>query len=92
MAVVNAIIDGKNIQLNYAMIKKLKKTLKKRMGLKARLARQEFLHALKNGKPKPVSNDTAADILQKIRERSGKITPKPSPYNAGSGGMMDKLK
>lgn len=77
------------------MIRKLKKTLKKDKGLKARLARQEFLHALKNGKPKPVSNDTAQDILAKIRARGSAkpYTPKKniSPYNAGPGGAMDTL-
>jgi len=91
MVVANAIIGGKNIQLNH-MIKKLKKTLKKEKGLKARLARQEFLHALKNGKPKQKpETQSAQDILQKIRDRNSRVA-KTNPYNAGEGGMMAKLK
>lgn len=71
------------------MIQKLKKTLKKRMGLKAKVKRQEFYHALKNGKPEPASDlQSAQEILKKIRNRNSK----PSPYDAGEDGMMKRLR
>ena len=71
------------------MIQKLKKTVKKRMGLKAKIKRQEFYHALKNGKPAPTPDllpdlQSAKEILDKIRKRKGSITPKTNPYDAGA--------
>jgi len=73
-------------------MRKLKKSLKKEKGLKAKLARQEFYHALKNGKPEePPLDETAQEILKKIRNRSGN-TPKINPYDASTDGMMKKIR
>jgi hypothetical protein len=71
-------------------MRKLKKSLKKRKGLKARIERQEFLHALKHGKPKVLSVDqqSAKDILKKIRNRRNNS----SPYDASTNGMMKKIR
>ena len=76
-------------------MRKLKKSLKKRKGLEAKIARQEFLHALKHGKPEePPLGDTAQEILKKIRNRRnhGVASPSPSPYDASTNGMMRKIR
>ena len=71
----------------------MKKSKKQAKGIEQRIAREEFLHELKNPTPKEV--DTAADILAKIRKKGGMIpyTPKKniSPYDAGSDGAMGTL-
>jgi hypothetical protein len=69
-------------------MRKLKRSLKKRKGLEAKIKRQEFLHALKHGKPNLQTNIgsiEAQEILKKIRNRRNLS----SPYNAGAGGTMD---
>ena len=75
------------------MIRKLKKTLKKDKGDKAKLKRLEFIDALKNGKSIP--NSMSDEILKKIRERGGikPYTPKKNinPYDAGPDGAMGTL-
>lgn len=64
-------------------MRKLKKSLKKRKGIEAKIKRQEFLHALKHGKPIELG-PTAKEILKKIRNRR--------TYDASTNGMMKKLK
>jgi len=79
-------------------MRKLKKTCKKAKGLKARVHREEFLDQLKNPKKyvKKTSDQTASEILAKIRQRAGATPPQgtmpSSPYNAGHGGPMDRLR
>ena len=79
-------------------MKKMKKTCKKAKGLKIRLAKEKFLDQLKNPQKyvKKSSNVNADDILAKIRARGGATPPQgtmpSSPYNAGHGGAMDKLR
>lgn len=78
-------------------MRKLKKSLKKRKGLEAKIKRQEFLHALKHGKPTPtnIGSIEAQEILKKIRNRRG-ASPQPqpnsSPYDASTNGIMEKIK
>jgi len=72
-------------------MRKLKKSLKKRKGLEAKIKRQEFLHALKHGKPKIATgpdSKSAQEILKKIRNRRNHGAT--DPYNAGKGGAMDR--
>ncbi len=70
-------------------MRKLKKSLKKRKGLEAKIKRQEFLHALKHGKPKlPQTSIEAQEILKKIRNRRNNS----SPYDASTNGMMKKIR
>ena len=71
MAVVNAIIDGKYIQRNYAIVNKLKEAFLKKM--KIGVKKQQFYDALKYGKPEPPPTTvTAQEILQQIRDRQFK--------------------
>ncbi len=71
-------------------MRKLKKSLKKRKGLEAKIKRQEFLHALKHGKPKVLGPDqrSAQEILEKIRNRRNNS----SPYDASTNPMIKKIK
>jgi len=75
------------------MMRKLKRSLKKDKGDKAKLKRLEFIDALKNGKSIP--NSMSDEILKKIRERGGtkSYTPKKniSQYDAGPDGAMGTL-
>ena len=66
MAVVNAIIDGKNIQRKNMFTNKLKKEFLKKIGIGVK--KQQFYDALKHGKPAPPQL-TPEEILQKIRNR-----------------------
>ena len=75
-------------------MRKLKRSLRKDKGDKAKLERLQFIDALKNGKPEVIDH-TADEILNKIRQR-GRIYPyQPkkniSPYDAGPDGAMGKL-
>ena len=64
------------------MMKKAKKQAK---GTEQRIAREEFLQELKN--PTPKLDESAQDILQKIRDRNSRFAKrktKLSPYDCGS--------
>ena len=68
MVVVNAIIDGKNIQRKNMFANKLKKEFLKKLGIGVK--KQKFYDALKYEPPEPPEPPTASEILQKIRNRA----------------------
>ncbi len=68
---------------------KMKKTCKKAKGLKIRLEKEKFLDQLKNPQkyaPKPLSEDHAADILRRIRNRRKK------QYDPSTASVMTKIR
>jgi len=73
----------------------MKKAKKRAKGLEERIAREEFLQELKNPTPKQDQDETAQDILKKIRERAGikPYSPKKniSAYDAGPDGAMGSI-
>ena len=84
----------------------MKRTVKKNRGLELRIAREKFLQELKDPAPKPVHDESADEILKKIRQRAGasptkmgkpgsnpykKTGPKPIAYDAGPDGAMGKI-